>query len=417
MRNIHAWIGCLMITLTFTFGVMSAKADWLQWRGPNGNGVAADGEKPPTFWSPTKNVIWKSPVPGRGHSSPIVVGDRVILTTADEGTQEQSVHCFNRKTGKPMWKLAVSRGGFHKKIHNKNTHASPTPASDGKLIYALFPHHGDVQLIALDLDGNSQWQINVGGYKPQKYTFGYAASPTLFKDMVIVASEYEQGFIAAFDKSNGKERWRVPRVNNISWSSPIVKHIAGKDQLLITGADKFNSYDANDGKLLWSVPCITRATCGTAVWDNGVVFGSGGYPKSETVAIKADGSGKIVWRNREKAYEQSMLAHDDHLYAVTDRGFAFCWNAATGKEMWKGRLGGAVSASPILAGGHIYATNERGNQFVIKADPAKFQLVAQNQLGTEGFATPTITGHQLFIRTATTTAGKRQEWLYCIGEQ
>lgn len=417
MKKFNTLIVAFLIAVPFAIDAHAAGADWLQWRGPNGNGVAATGEQPPTVWSPTKNVLWKTNLPGRGHSSPIVVGDRIILTTADESQQQQAVLCLDRNTGQPLWTQVASRGGFHKKIHGKNTHASPTPACDGETIFALFPHHDDVQLIALDMKGKPRWQIKVGGYVPKKYSFGYAASPTLYKDLVIVASEYEGGFIAAFSKAEGKEKWRMPRTNNISWSSPIVANMSGKDQLLITGADKFNSYDPNTGKLLWSTPCIAAATCGTAVWENGLVFGSGGYPKKETVAIKADGSGKVVWRNKESCYEQSMLVHQGHVYAITDRGFAFCWNAANGEEMWKGRLGGAVSASPIIAGGHIYATNERGNQFVIKANPNKFELVASNQLGHEGFATPTICGNRIYVRTAVTVNGQRQEVLYCIEER
>lgn len=407
-----------IVTLAaFAFGSLQAASanDWLMWRGPNGNGVASKGQTLPTEWSPTKNVLWKVAVPGKGHSSPVVVGDRVILATAVEERQEQAVLCFNRETGKPMWSSIVSRGGFHRKIHKNNTHATPTPACDGDTIYATFPSHGVVHLAALDLDGKVKWQIRAGAYTPKKYSFGFGSSPTLYKSLVIVASEFEEGYIAAFDKKDGKEVWRIKRRNNISWSSPIVANVAGKDQLLITGADKFSSFDPNTGKLLWSTPCIAAATCGTAIWENGLVFGSGGYPKTETVAIKADGSGEVVWRNREKSYEQSMVVQSGYVYATTDRGSVFCWRASDGKEMWKGRLGGSVSASPIIAGGHIYATNERGNQFVIKADPAKFELVAKNQLGSEGFASPTICGNRIYVRTAVTVGGNRQEVLYCIG--
>ena len=157
------------------------------------------------------------------------------------------------------------------------------------------------------------------------------------------------------------------------------------------------------------------ATCGTMVWDGDLVFASGGYPKSETVCLRAS-DGRLVWRNDQKCYEQSMLAVDGYVYAVTDRGIAYCWRATDGREMWSSRLqGGAVSSSPILANGNIYFGNERGTFYVFKAQPTSFELVARNQLGQEAFATPTICDSRIYIRAAANSGSGRQETLYCIG--
>lgn len=395
----------------------SSSKDWPCWRGPNSNGVAASDQSPPTEWDETKNVVWKVSVPGRGHASPIVVGNKVILATADESAKVQSVVCFDRATGQQLWKSDVSKGGFPAKIHKKNTHASPTVVSDGQRLFVAFNNRNSVLLTALTLDGKQTWQINAGPYLPRKYKFGYAPSPLVYNDAVIIASDYEDpGFLAAFNCSSGREIWRTPRPKRNSFSSPIVAHLADRDQLLISGGDLVASYDPSNGRMLWSVPGTTNATCGTMVWDGDLVFASGGYPKSETIAVHADGSGRVAWKNGQKCYEQSMLAYQGHVYAVNDAGIAYCWNAKTGEEMWKFRLGGPISASPILAGGNIYAVNERGTIFVFSATPSGYQPVAQNQLGDEAFATPAICGDRIFMRVADSTSGTRQESLYCLGK-
>lgn len=413
-----------LCTLAVSFTTLSslvfadAKSDWRGWRGPNGNGVATDGQSPPTEWSETKNVLWKVRVPGRGHSSPTVVGDKVVLTTADEARQVQSVVCFDRKTGKQLWKTDINTGGFPRRIHRKNTHATPTVASNGKLLFAAFNNNASVQLAALDMDGNVLWKKAAGDFQPKRYHYGYAPSPLVDNDLVIVSAESPAaGFLAAFDQKTGRERWRATRKAQTSYSSPIVAKIGGKNQLLISGDKKISVYDPATGKTLWEAASVCTVTCGTMVWNDGLVFASGGYPQRGTIAMKADGSGKIVWQHPVKCYEQSLLAHDGHVYAVADGGVAYCWNAADGTLKWRARLGGDVSASPVLANGHIYAANERGTFFVFKANPEKFELAAKNQLGDSSFATPTICGGMIFLRVRVGTARRGSDWLYCIAKE
>ena len=415
-----AWIHCVLLVHV---GISSAALgnelahDWPWWRGPNSNGVAAAGQTPPVEFGETKNVVWKVDVPGRGHSSPIVVGQRVLLTTADEDRQVQSVLCFDRKTGRQEWKTDVNEGGFADKIHNKNTHASPSLACDGERLFAVFSNNDSAQLVVLDLDGKQLWTKKAATFSPGRYEYGYAPSPLLYKQLVIVASEYdgEGSTLAAFERQTGREVWRTPRPSMTSYSSPIIAHVADRDQLLISGCGRTTSYDPATGKQLWQCEGPAKATCGTMVWDGDLVFASGGYPEKETMAIRADGSAEVVWRSAEKCYEQSMVAHDDTLYAVNDTGIALCWDAQTGKPHWKVRLSGPVSASPTLAGGNIYAADEKGNFYVFRADPAKFTLLAKNQLGDESFASPTIAGNQIFLRVANGSGSKRQETLYCFG--
>ncbi len=398
------------------FPNLAAESDWPWWRGPSRNGHAPTSAKPPTTWSETKNVVWKTPLPGRGHSSPIIVGDRIFLTTADDTKQQQSVIALSRKTGKQLWTKEISQGGFPK-LHPKNTHATPSVACDGERLFVVCCHHETVQGTVFDLEGQQIWQKTVSPFHPRRYEYGYAPSPLIYRGTVIIAAEYDgDASLAAFDRETGKENWRTPRPGNISYSSPVVAHLAGRDQLLLSGADQVCSYDPNGGKLLWSTPGTTAATCGTIVWDGYIVFASGGYPKAETLAIKADGSGEVLWRNGKKCYEQSMLATGGHLYALTDEGVAYCWRGSDGEELWNKRLRGPVSASPVLAGGNIYWADEMGTVYVFKANPEKFDLASRNQLLDDSFASPAVSGNQLFLRVAK-RGGKREEFLYCLGSK
>lgn len=395
--------------------VSEVNRDWQCWRGPNGNGIAVDGPALPMVWDTTTNVRWKAQISGSGHSSPIVVGRRVLLTTSDSNDQVQTVICLDRTTGRQQWKTDVNRGGFPKKIHVKNTHATPTLASDGRRIFASFCNYKNVQLTALNMDGEQLWQQNVGAYNPKKYEFGYASSPLIFESMVIIASEFEGGgFLTALNKISGSQMWYTPRLKVSGYSSPIVAHVAGRDQLLMSGGNQITSYQPHSGQLLWRCGAISSTTCGTIVWNENLVFASGGFPNNETAAVRADGSGKVVWRNKQKCYEQSMLVDAGYVYALDDKGVAFCWRAADGEEMWRKRLGGPISASPILANGTIYASNEKGTTFVMRANPVRFELLATNQLGEEAFATPTICAGQIFLRVANGVEPDRRETLYCL---
>jgi outer membrane protein assembly factor BamB len=408
-----------LLAVTVTLSLVSfsnaSAADWLQWRGPNHNNVAAAGQVVPTRWSSTQNVLWKVNVPGRGHSSPTIVGDLIVLTSANEAQQQQGVFGFNRRTGKQQWGTLISQGGFPK-VHNKNTHASATACSDGKQIYATFNHHSKIEAVALDLRGKVVWRKDVGGFVPRQYQYGYAAAPTLYKGKLIISADSDTvAWVKALDTKSGAVAWEQNRPKKLNWSSPIIGHVAGKDQLFISGCEMIASYDPATGRPLWTQACLTMATCGTVVWDDDTVYASGGYPKKQTVAVKADGSGKIAWSNSVKCYEQSMLIHDGYVYAVDDGGIAFCWNAKTGREMWKTRLSGPVSASPILVGDTIYASNERGTTYVFKANPQRFQSVAENQLGNSSFASPAVVDNVLYLRVGAGDGRGRQETLYAIG--
>ena len=390
--------------------------DWPRWRGPTGNGVAGKGEKPPTQWGEDNNVIWKAKVPGRGHASPIIVGDKIFLATAEEGKQSQSVVCFDRKNGQQLWQTQVNQGELPAKIFPKNTHASPTVTTNGKLVFAVFNHHGGVEVAALDFEGNEAWKRTVGKYDPV-YKFGFGASPIFCKGNVLVTNENKiNSAVVAFDANTGQRKWTINRDGISSYSTPVVAEIAGAERLLLSGGQSINSYDPTNGELQWTVPASWQVTCGTMVWDGDLVFASGGFPSGQTVAIDAK-SGKKIWDNRVKVYEQSMLAAGGYVYAHSDNAAVYCWRASDGKEMWKQRFKSPVSVSPVLAGGNIYFTAESGDSLVVKADPEKFEVVARNKLGDSAFASPAVCGDRIYARVGSGTGSARQEWLYCLGKK
>ena len=401
------------IEMGTVFPQLSLERDWPWWRGPFRNGVAPGNIAPPTRFSDQENVVWKTPLPGRGHSSPIVVGRQILLTSADEQRDTQSVIALDRTTGSVRWETIVGRGGFPAKNHPKNTEATPTLASDGERVFAVFFHHRAIHVTALDLDGRQQWTKNVGPFDPRMYEYGYAPSPVLYHNKVIVSAEYDgDSALTALERTTGNLLWKTPRPRQISFSSPVVAFVAGRDQLLLSGGEKVVSYDPASGTKLWEASGTTAATCGTVVWEKDSVVASGGYPGSETVAIRGDGSGSVIWKNNQKCYEQSMLIHAGYVYSFTDGGILYCWQLSDGKEMWRERLRGPVSSSPVLAGGHIYFANELGTWFVIKANPQRHELVDQNQLGDEAFASPAVVGRELYLRAASRQGGRRQEFLY-----
>lgn len=389
---------------------------WHQWRGPNGNGVVID-QTPVTEWSADKNVLWKTQVPGRGHASPIVVGEQIILATADKEAQTQSVISFNLASGEKNWETVVNEGNFNPRIYPTNTHASSTVACDGDRLFVVFNNDSRAQLAALDLKGSLLWEKKAADFIPKRYKFGFGSSPIIHKDLVIVTSECEQdGSMVAFNTASGDEVWRVAREAATSYSTPVVANVGGKQQMILSGAGSTTSYDPNNGKELWSVPGPWQVTCGTAVWNDDTIFTSGGFPTQQTMAIKADGSEEVVWQNKAKCYEQSMLYHDGHIYGLSDRGVCYCWRATDGKEMWTQRMEDKISASPIMANGHIYFTVQSGKTFVIKANPGECEVVAENQLGQIAYATPTVANNNLLFRVGEGADDDVQEWLYCIGK-
>jgi outer membrane protein assembly factor BamB len=390
-----------------------AAGDWPWWRGPTRDGVAAADQKPPLHWSQTENVFWKTAVPGRGHGSPTIVGDQVFLATCDEEQEVQSVLCYDRKTGTQVWKTDVHSGHIEKKENKKSSQASATVACDGERLFITFQNAKAIYLTALTRAGKRLWQKKVADFVTHQ---GYGASPAVYQSLVLVSADHKGGGkLAAYDRVTGELVWSHERPKIPNYTSPVIVNAAGREQLVFTGCNLVSSFDPLNGKSLWEVPGATEECVTSTVTDGSVIFSSGGYPKNHLAAIRADGSGKVVWEKGVRVYVPSLLIHDGFLYAAADEGVAYCWKADSGKEMWKQRLGGTFTASPVLVGENIFATNEAGETFIFKARPDGYEKVAENKLGDEVLATPVICGSRLFMRVALHKDGKRGEMLYCLG--
>jgi outer membrane protein assembly factor BamB len=388
--------------------------DWPWWRGPQRNGIAGASEKPPLKWSESDGVLWKSPVPGRGHGSPIVVGDQVILATAEHDKEVQSVLCFDRRNGKQLWQTVVHRGRFETKGNAKSSLASSTAACDGERVFINFLHDAAIYTTALDRNGKQLWQTKVADYVLHQ---GFGSSPGVYQSLVLVTADNKgTGAIAALERATGKLVWKHERPQLPNYASPIVLNVAGREQLLLTGCNLVAGFEPLTGKKLWEISGSTEECVTSTVTDGQHIFTSGGYPKHHVAAVRADGSGKVVWENNNRVYVPSMLVYEGHLYAVMDAGVAICWKCDDGKEVWKARLDGVFTASPVLVGKHIFATNEAGRTFVFKATTDGLDVIAENQLGQEAMATPTYCGDRVFMRVATGAGAQRREWLYCLGK-
>ncbi len=412
--NLKSHVYWQPLLLVFAASLVVAE-DWPEWRGPNRNSTAPN-QKPPTQWSETQNILWKTEVPGRGHSSPTIVGDKIFLSTAEEANETQSVICFDKQSGKKLWQTKILEGNFVSRIHGNNTHASPTIVTANEKMFVVFNNDQAVFIAALDFDGKRLWQQKTGGYIP-KYPFGYGSSPCIHKDLVIVLSDYSKdGFLVAYKQDSGEEAWRTNRGFTSSFASPIVTTINGEDQLLVTGTE-LRSYNPNTGKENWNVALPQwQVSCGTPVWQGDTIFASGGFPNPGTYAVSASNR-NIIWENRVKAYEQSLLAHNGHIYCHSENGVAYCWRASDGREMWKARATpGRVSASPVLVNDLVYMTGEKGQTTIIKANPNRFEVVAKNRLGGSAFATPAFVDDRIYTRVAT-SKGSENQLLYCIGNK
>ena len=392
--------------------------DWPWWRGPNRDGSQMDGKEVPLEWSETKNVAWRAPVLGRGHGSPTVLGDRVFLASADEVRQVQVVLCWKRSTGERLWESIVHEGGLHQEgeraANKKASLASSTVATDGQLLYINFMNQGAVFCTALSLEGDKVWQRRICDYIVHQ---GYGSSPTLYQNLVIVSADNKGGgAIAGLDRKTGEVVWLRKRPATPNYASPSILHIDGKDQLIFSGCDLVTSLNPMTGEEYWEIEGATTECVTTSVTDGVHIFTSGGYPKNHVSAVRADGTGRVDWELNTRVYVPSMLQHRGYLYATLDAGVASCFRCEDGAEVWKARLGGTFSSSPVLHGDTIYATNEGGQTFIFRASPDGFEKIAENQLGDSVFATPTLCGGQIFMRVAMREGEERKEWLYCISE-
>jgi outer membrane protein assembly factor BamB len=383
--------------------LVATRGDWPWWRGPQHNGVAEEQEVPHR-WDEETNVIWKVPLPGRGHATPIIAEGRIFLTTADDQKQTMSLLCLDRKNGQLLWEKTIHEGNFMH-THKKNSHASPTPAWDGNRVFAVFMIDDGIIVTALDRDGNIEWQTNAGPFDSKH---GYGSSPVLYKSLVIINGDNQgSGFVTALDRKTGDIVWRIARTNNSSFATPVVAHLEGVDQLLLSGHNEICSYDPVDGRLRWKSEGPAATTANTMGWYKELVFASGGWPEQNLMAVRADGSGKIVWQKGIKAYVPSPLVTNGRLIVTQDANIVRCYDPESGEKLWVKRIGRrGYSASPTAVGDVVYLPDEEGNVHVFRAAD-KFEMIATNKLEGDAMASPVICDSMIYLRTSS--------HLYCIG--
>jgi outer membrane protein assembly factor BamB len=418
----------------------STRTNWPQWRGPEGSGVSLETGLP-AEWGPDSNIQWKTAIPGRGHSSPVVWQDRLFVTTDIEGEvvpgakapkhiQEgeefkhpdavgadrrhtMRVLALDRDTGRILWDKIAYEGTVYDDRHRKGSYASPTPASDGRHVYAWFGSEG---LYCYDFKGSLVWKASLGPIAT--VGMGVASSPVLYRGLVILQCDEDNGeksFIVGLDRETGKEVWKTPRPVQVSWSTPLLVPGPGRTELVCSGTEWILAYDPGTGKELWRTKGLESNAIATPVAGQGMVFVSAGFPVKRTFAIRPGGSGDIsstgnlVWKyERGTAYVPSGILYGEYLYLMTDRGILTCLDAKTGTVRYdNGRIPmpATFTASPVAYEGMLLLTSEDGDTFVVRAGP-KHELLRTNSIGEPVYASLAISQGRVFIR------GERN--LYCV---
>ncbi len=435
-RDVITSICSVAITMLISLGaVANDSQNWPQWRGPEGNGVAEDA-RPQTEWSATENISWKTALPGRGHSTPVIWGDRIFLTTAIpvgeklppkmsgrpgehdnlpiDSEYQFVVLAVSRDSGKILWTKVVHQAVPVEAGHYTASLASASPVTDGERVYAHFGSHG---LHCLDMDGNILWQKEFG-VMHSKHGHGEGASPALHGDSLIINWDHEEkSFLVSLEKRTGKEMWRRNREEDTSWSSPIVIEHDGKAQIVVCGTNRVRGYDLQNGEVLWQCGGMSSNIVATPVFGNGILYVGSSYEKKVLMAIDLRGASgdltgtkRVIWsRTRGTPYVPSMLLYDDSLYFLTHyQNVLTRVDGPTGKDApGPIRLGslGNIYSSPVAANGFVYITDLSGTTEVITHAEIP-RTVAVNRLEENVNASLAIVDDEIFIR--------GEQNLYCI---
>jgi outer membrane protein assembly factor BamB len=421
-------------------GASGKSSNWAQWRGPEGQGISTDSTLP-TDWSTTKNVQWKTAIAGRGHSSPIVWGNRIFVTADIEGDvvpgakatihmlgKEEFKHpdwagadrkhtmkviCVDAGSGKILWEQVAYEGTAFDHRHRKNTYASPTAATDGKYVFAYFGSEG---LYAYDFKGKLAWKKSFGGIKT--LGMGVGTSPIVYENMVILQCDEDEGknsFITALDTKTGKELWRTARPVEVSWSTPALVKTPERTEIITNGNEFIISYDPKTGKEIWRCKGVESNAIHVPLIGNGMIYVTAGYPAKRTLAIKLGGNGDLTntpymaWKyEKGTAYCASPILYGEYLYLISDKGMLTCLDAKTGELKYEGArvpVPATFMGSPVAFDGKILISSEDGNTFVVKAGP-KHEIMKTNSIDEPIYTTPALANGKIYIR------GEKN--LYCI---
>jgi outer membrane protein assembly factor BamB len=406
---------------------------WSQWRGPTGQGTTAETGLP-SEWGPTKNIAWKTPLSGRGYSSPVVWNKHIFLTTSVEGavvpgaspaphvlegspfvhpdseagdrSHTLVVVALDAETGKLLWERTAYAGTVYDARHRKGSYANTTPATDGELVYAWFGSEG---MYAYDFQGRLAWKARPGAIRA--FGMGTGSSPVLYKNLVILQCDDdngEQSFIVALDKRTGKEIWRTKRAIQANWSTPVIAAAGTRDELITSGNEFVTAYDPLSGTELWRAKGTGAWTVASPVVGHGIVVASASHVLKRAVAIRLGGRGdvtgtsQIAWeRDRGTAYTPSAVALGDYVYMLTDGGLITCLDIRTGAVKYEGGrppTPARVWSSLVAYDNRIFLTNEEGDTHVIRAGPA-FEIERTNSIGEPVYASLAPVGGRVYIRT------------------
>lgn len=425
MRLLVALLAALVVS-----SELSAQ-NWPSFRGENASGVAA-AARPPTAWdlATSRNVRWKLPIPGLGHSSPIVWGDRIYLTTAvalERTTDELKLgdvdaagidpakdlvrhswrlYSIDRATGRVAWERVAYEGVPRVPRHAKSSHASATPATNGTFVVALFGSEG---LFCFDASGKLLWKqdlgvMDVGLVDDPTYQWGPASSPIIVDNLAIVQNDRQKdAFLIAFDLATGKPVWRSPRSEWPAWSTPVLLRAGSRAEIVTNSPHYIRGHDPRTGKELWRIEDPKgEVKVVTPVAAEGVAIATGGYPSGGRPIYAIRPGGEIAWRTENGSpYTPTPLIYEGLLYVLRDNGVVAAYDMKTGDRVYQQRLAvgaGGFSASPVAADGRVYFTSEDGEIFVVRAGRT-FDLVGRNTMGQVCMATPAISGELLIVRT------------------
>ncbi len=386
--------------------------NWPSWRGPRNDGTSLEKDVP-VRWSATENVLWKTPLPGLGHASPIVWEERVFTVSCVEETEERVLLCMDRDSGRILWQKAVLKSPLERK-HRLNSQASSTPATDGDLVYVAFLDAQEMVVAAYDFQGEQRWMARPGSFAS---VHGFCSSPLVHGDLVIVNGDHDgQSYLVGLDRRTGKTVWKTPREHHTrSYCVPIIRELSGRTQMILSGDKSVASYDPGTGKLHWIMDGPTEQFVASIVYNPkaDLLFMTGGFPEHHLLGLKHDGTGKIgadkiLWRHNRASmvsYVPSPISEGDYFLVVSDPGYANCLEASTGAPLWSEKLG-SHHASLVSAGGLVYFLSDAGTTTVVKPG-STYEAVAVNALGEGCFASPAISQGKIFLRA--------DRHLYCIG--
>ncbi|HBE68946.1 MAG TPA: serine/threonine protein kinase [Planctomycetaceae bacterium] len=392
-----------LLVALFVTGAFSAAAvaeDWPCWRGPTANGLSTGN--PPVDWDEEKNVGWKVPIPGVGHSSPIVSGDRIFVTSCIAENEQRILMCLDRKSGRVVWQKVVAVCPLET-MHRDNTPASSTPVTDGEQVFVTFAVEDKIQVVAYTFDGEKSWEVFPGTFESRH---GYCTSLILDGDRLFVSGLQDgpDAFVAALDKTTGTTLWKTARRDKVrSFSSPLLCKVGAQEALLLSGANQTVAYDRTDGRVLWQIDGPAEKTVSSVVVcpHTNFAFVCGGRDK-QFMAVSLDTgeseTPRIAWSSsRGIPYMTSPLTDGSLLHILSDEGVYRCYDCQTGKVLNALRPVGPVRASMVATKDHIFVTEKCGKTTVIKNN-ANWEVVSENDIGEEVLASAAIAGNEFIIR-------------------